>query len=79
MGEHSAHPAVQTGDHGSRLQPAHGGQLHRQVGAKVPALHVTHTWENRLLAYVWVIVLYVLCSRERKTLSSCGGLSLCLC
>ncbi|XP_058994724.1 microtubule cross-linking factor 1 isoform X1 [Mustela lutreola] len=31
MGEHSAHPAVQTGDHGSRLQPTHGGQLHRQV------------------------------------------------
>ncbi|XP_045880889.1 microtubule cross-linking factor 1 isoform X3 [Meles meles] len=31
MGEHSANPAVQSGDHGSRLQPAHGGQLHRQV------------------------------------------------
>ncbi|XP_026924303.1 microtubule cross-linking factor 1 isoform X4 [Acinonyx jubatus] len=31
MGEHSPHSPVQIGDHGSRLQPAHGGQLHKQV------------------------------------------------
>ncbi|XP_019653467.2 microtubule cross-linking factor 1 isoform X6 [Ailuropoda melanoleuca] len=31
MGEHSPHSPVQIGDHGSRLQPAHGGQFHRQV------------------------------------------------
>ncbi|XP_040488319.1 microtubule cross-linking factor 1-like [Ursus maritimus] len=30
MGEHSPHSPVQIGDHGSRLQPAHGGQFHRQ-------------------------------------------------
>nr|XP_045742989.1 microtubule cross-linking factor 1 isoform X2 [Mirounga angustirostris] len=31
MGEHSPHTPVQIGDHGSRLQPAHGEQLHKQV------------------------------------------------
>nr|XP_025742651.1 microtubule cross-linking factor 1 [Callorhinus ursinus] len=31
MGEHSPHSPVQIGDHGSRLQPVHGGQLHKQV------------------------------------------------
>ncbi|KAF5919250.1 hypothetical protein HPG69_003890 [Diceros bicornis minor] len=31
MGEHSSHSPVQIGDHGSRLQPADGGQFHRQV------------------------------------------------
>ncbi|XP_074196454.1 microtubule cross-linking factor 1 isoform X3 [Rhinolophus sinicus] len=31
MGEHRPHSPVQVGDHGSRLQPADGEQLHRQV------------------------------------------------
>lgn len=33
VGEHSPHSPIQIGDHGSRLQPADGGQLHGQVGA----------------------------------------------
>ncbi|XP_036274020.1 microtubule cross-linking factor 1 isoform X3 [Pipistrellus kuhlii] len=31
VGEHSPHSPVQIGDHGSRLQPADGGQLHGQA------------------------------------------------
>ncbi|KAK1337597.1 hypothetical protein QTO34_002230 [Cnephaeus nilssonii] len=31
VGEHSPHSPVQIGDHGSRLQPADGGQLHGQI------------------------------------------------
>ncbi|XP_021563670.1 microtubule cross-linking factor 1 isoform X2 [Carlito syrichta] len=31
LGEHSPHPPLQIGDHGSRLQTADRGQLHRQV------------------------------------------------
>ncbi|XP_019505503.1 PREDICTED: microtubule cross-linking factor 1 isoform X2 [Hipposideros armiger] len=31
MGKHRPHSPVQVGDHGSRLQPADGGQLHKQV------------------------------------------------
>uniref|UniRef100_A0A8P0PNB5 Microtubule crosslinking factor 1 n=2 Tax=Canis lupus familiaris TaxID=9615 RepID=A0A8P0PNB5_CANLF len=31
LGEHPPHSPVQIGDHGSRLQPTHGRQLHRQV------------------------------------------------
>lgn len=37
VGARAAHSPVQVGDHGSRLQPADGGQLHRQVGTEVPA------------------------------------------
>lgn len=33
LGEHPPQFGVQIGDHGSRLQPTDGGQLHRQVGA----------------------------------------------
>lgn len=72
MGEHSPHSPVQIGDHGSRLQPAHGGQFHRQVGAEVPASHSTHTWERRLLVYVHVVLFYMLVFREWKTLTACG-------
>ncbi|XP_072591002.1 microtubule cross-linking factor 1 isoform X10 [Vulpes vulpes] len=31
LGDHPPHSPVQIGDHGSRLQPTHGRQLHRQV------------------------------------------------
>lgn len=60
MGEHSPHSPVQIGDHGSRLQPAHAGQLHKQVGAKVPGPRSTHTWERRLTVCVCVILFYML-------------------
>ena len=33
LGEHPPQFGVQIGDHGPRLQPTDGGQLHRQVGA----------------------------------------------
>ncbi|XP_039111163.1 microtubule cross-linking factor 1 isoform X3 [Hyaena hyaena] len=43
MGEHSPHSPVQIGDHGSRLQPAHAGQLHKQVAENQPLFGALRT------------------------------------
>lgn len=75
LGEHSPRSAVQMGERGPRLQPADGGQLHRQVGAEVPVPRPTHTQGRRLLICVWVILFHMRCSKEQKTpLAAWGGL-----